>query len=172
MRVTKEVGGALVATPTLTIAFNVNRADLADLRVGQAVEIATLDGGFVGRSTVASIKAPFEDGSRATVMTVALPANASMWPIGTPLKGTVMIEELDASVAVRTLALQHFRNSKVVMAQFGDTYEVRMLEIGRQTPEWTEVKSGLKPGTHYVSQNVFVLGAKLDKNSPATVHGH
>ncbi|HEY5755048.1 MAG TPA: hypothetical protein VIU34_04455 [Steroidobacter sp.] len=172
IRVTKEVGGALVATPTPAILFNINRPDLTDVRVGQAVEIATLDGRLVGRSTVASIKPPFEDGSRATVMTVSLPTNASTWPVGTPFKGTVTLGEFDAAMAVRTVALQHFRNSKVVLAQFGDTYEVRMLEIGRQTPEWTEVKSGLKPGTRYVSQNVFVLGAKLDKNSPATVHGH
>lgn len=172
MRVTKEVGGALVAAPTPTILFNVNRSDLADIRVGQPVEITTLDGRPVDRSTIASIKPPFEDGSRATVMTVTLPTSASAWPVGTPLKGIVTIGELEAGVAVRTLALQHFRNSTVVMAQFGDTYEVRMLEIGRQTPEWTEVKSGLKPGARYVSQNVFVLGAKLDKNSPASIHGH
>ncbi len=172
LRVTKEFGGALVAAPTPTILFNINRPDLADVRVGQQIEIVTLDGRRVDRSTIASIKPPFEDGSRATVMTVALPTNASAWPVGTPLKGIVTIGELEAGVAVRTLALQHFRNSTVVMAQFGDTYEVRMLEIGRQTPEWTEVKSGLQPGARYVSQNVFVLGAKLDKNSPATVHGH
>lgn len=171
LSLTKEVAGAVVAEPTPSIAFNVNRPDLSDMRVGQEIEVVALDGRPIGRSIVTNIKPPFEAGSRATVMTATLPKSVDL-PVGTPLKGTVRIGTLDAPLAVRTLALQHFRDSKVVLAQFGDTYEVRMLEIGRQTPEWTEVKSGLKAGTRYVSENVFVLGAQLDKNSPSIVHGH
>lgn len=172
LRLTKEVGGAIVAGPTPTIAFNVNRPDLGDMRVGQAVEIVTPDGQSIGRSSIANIQPPFEEGSRATVMTVALPASANALPAGTPLKGIVMIGELHAPLAIRTLALQHFHDSKVVMAQFGDTYEVRVVEIGRQTPEWTEVKSGLPAGTLYVSENVFVLGAQLDKSNHAIGDEH
>lgn len=172
LRLTRDIAGAVAAGATPTLVFNVNRADLSVIQVGQAVEVATLDGQPIGRATVAHIKPPFEEGSRATTMTVSLPNSAAALPSGTALRGRVLLGEFDAPLAVRTLALQHFRNSKVVMARFGETYEVRMVEIGRQTPEWTEVKSGLKPGTRYVTDNVFVLGAQLDKNSAAVVHGH
>ncbi len=172
LHVTKEVGGAVAAASTPTILFNVNRADLEEIQVGQAVEIMTMEGHSLGRSIVAHIKPPFEEGSRATLMTVPLPPAAAALASGTPITGRVVIGDFQVPLAVRTMALQHFRNSKVVMAQFDDTYEARAIEVGRQTPEWTEVKSGIKPGTRHMTQNVFVLGSKLDKNSASIVHGH
>ena len=42
--------------------------------------------------------------------------------------------------------VQRFRDFEVVYIKVRDSYEVRMLEIGRRTPEWTEVLGGLKPG--------------------------
>lgn len=171
LHVTKAVGGAVVAGAP-GIQFNLNRADMDDVRVGQSVELATMDGRSLGRSTVTAIKPPFEEGSRATIMTVGLPAGAVSLPLGTPIRGTIIVGDQAVPLAVRTTALQYFRNFRVVMAKFGDSYEVRMLELGRQTPEWTEIKAGLKPGTSYAAGNVFALGAQLDKNSAATVHGH
>ncbi|MCZ6772340.1 MAG: HlyD family secretion protein, partial [Proteobacteria bacterium] len=63
-----------------------------------------------------------------------------------------------------------FRDFTVVYGRFGDTYEVRMLELGRQTPEWTEVLGGLQPGTPYVTENAFLIRADVEKDG--AVHDH
>jgi len=75
-----------------------------------------------------------------------------------------------ASLAVRTKALQRFRDFTVVFAKVGDTYEVRMLELGRRTPEWTEVLGGLEPGTEYVTDGAFLIRADIDKSGASHDH--
>ena len=55
-------------------------------------------------------------------------------------------------LAVKRSGLQGFRDFTVVFEQVGDTYEVRMLELGRQDETWVEVLGGLKPGAQYVDR--------------------
>jgi cobalt-zinc-cadmium efflux system membrane fusion protein len=76
----------------------------------------------------------------------------------------------EAPLAVRTRALQRFRDFTVVFARVGETYEVRMLELGRQTPEWTEVLGGLAPGEVYVSDNAFLIRADIEKSGASHDH--
>jgi cobalt-zinc-cadmium efflux system membrane fusion protein len=71
---------------------------------------------------------------------------------------------------VRTQALQRFRDFTVVYARVGETYEVRMLELGRQTPEWTEVLGGLDPGVEYVSENALLIRADVEKSGASHDH--
>jgi cobalt-zinc-cadmium efflux system membrane fusion protein len=71
---------------------------------------------------------------------------------------------------VRTKALQRFRDFTVVYARVGDTYEVRMLELGRRTPEWAEVLGGLSPGEIYVADNAFLIRADIEKSGAAHDH--
>lgn len=172
LQASRDVGGAVVAGPTPAIMFNINKPDFEDIRAGLGVEIFAVDGRPLGRSAIASVKPLAEAGSRATVVTVPLTREAAALPAGTPLRGRIAIGSFAVPVAVRTVALQHFRNFRVVLANYGNDYEVRMLEIGRQTPDWTEVKSGIEPGTPYVAANAFVLGARLDKNQTAIHAAH
>src|SRR3546814_4519021 len=68
------------------------------------------------------------------------------------VRGVVTIQSRQVPLAVRTEALQAFRDFTVVFAQVGNTYEVRMLELGTRGPEWTEVLGGIKPGQAYVTK--------------------
>jgi cobalt-zinc-cadmium efflux system membrane fusion protein len=52
----------------------------------------------------------------------------------------------------------------------GDTYEVRMLDIGRRTEEWVEVLGGLRPGEEYVTQNSFLIKADIEKSGASHDH--
>lgn len=45
-----------------------------------------------------------------------------------------------------------------------------MLELGRQSPEWTEVLGGLKPGEAYVSENAFLIRADVEKSGASHDH--
>ncbi len=96
-------------------------------------------------------------------------------PQGTLLPGawveaSIKIADIQVPLAVRREALQSFRDFTVVYAKFGKQYEVRMLELGRQSADWVEVLSGLSPGTTYVTQNSYVLKADVEKDG--ATHDH
>ena len=96
-------------------------------------------------------------------------------PQGTLLPGawveaSIKIADIQVPLAVRREALQSFRDFTVVYAKFGNQYEVRMLELGRQSADWVEVLSGLSPGTTYVTQNSYVLKADVEKDG--ATHDH
>lgn len=86
------------------------------------------------------------------------------------VRGDIVVEKTDVPLAVRTQALQQFRDFTVVFAVVGETYEVRMLELGRQTPEWSEVLGGLEAGEVYVSENSFLIKADIEKSGASHDH--
>ena len=101
---------------------------------------------------------------------VVLDNSAGEWPLGTFVTATIRVSEFEVPLAVRRSGLQSFRDFTVVYAQFGDQYEVRMLELGRQDDEWVEVLGGLEPGTRYVTENSYVLKADVEKSGASHDH--
>jgi cobalt-zinc-cadmium efflux system membrane fusion protein len=89
---------------------------------------------------------------------------------GMALRGRVTINAVQVPLAVRTEALQRFRDFTVVFANYGQDYEVRMLELGRKSPEWTEVLSGIKPGTPYAAKGAFLIRADIEKSGASHDH--
>jgi cobalt-zinc-cadmium efflux system membrane fusion protein len=86
------------------------------------------------------------------------------------VEGLAVVATHSAPLAVRTKALQRFRDFTVVYIQVGESYEVRMLELGRRTPEWTEVLGGLKPGSTYVTDNAFLIRSDVEKSGASHDH--
>ncbi len=66
--------------------------------------------------------------------------------------------------------LQRFRDFTVVFAQVGDSYEVRMLELGARDGENVEVLGGLKPGTRYVAEQSYLIKADIEKSGASHDH--
>ena len=58
----------------------------------------------------------------------------------------------------------------MVFAQFGDQYEVRMLELGEMSDEWVEVRGGITAGTPYVTENSFIIKADIEKSGASHDH--
>jgi cobalt-zinc-cadmium efflux system membrane fusion protein len=86
------------------------------------------------------------------------------------VEGAITVSRQAVPLAVRTRALQRFRDFTVVYMKAGETYEVRMLQLGRRTSEWTEVLGGLEPGTEYVTDNAFLIRADVEKSG--ATHDH
>lgn len=98
-------------------------------------------------------------------------ANADgLWRPGMTVAAEVTVSERDVPLAVRESALQRFRDFTVVFAQIGETYEVRMLELGAKDGEYVEVLGGLKPGTHYVAEQSFLIKADIEKSGASHDH--
>jgi cobalt-zinc-cadmium efflux system membrane fusion protein len=83
---------------------------------------------------------------------------------------TVQLPPHDAALAVKNAGLQAFRDFTVVFAQVGDTYEVRMLELGRTDGTFSEVLGGLDAGERYVAANSFLI--KADAMKSGASHDH
>ncbi|PMV97167.1 efflux RND transporter periplasmic adaptor subunit [Pseudomonas sp. GW460-C8] len=131
------------------------------------------------------IRAATQDAVTETVIDMLLPlttrgqsvvARASIanpdgrWRPGMAVEGDVTLDERQASLAVKESGLQRFRDFTVVFAQIGETYEVRMLELGTRDGEYVEVLSGLKPGTSYVTEQSFLIKADIDKSGASHDH--
>ena len=86
------------------------------------------------------------------------------------VRGEVTVSEHKVPLAVRLSALQTFRDFDVVFARFDDTYEVRMLTLGKRDQEWVEVLGGLKPGTEYVTTNSYLIKADIEKSGAGHDH--
>jgi membrane fusion protein, heavy metal efflux system len=176
---TANVGGVagdqplfVVADPTkLHAEFFVYPRDAERIRVGQPVEVRSLSGDARLPSRIEAILPTADLASQTLMAHVPLPpgAQASFRP-GMGVEGSFSVGAQQAPLAVRTKALQRFRDFTVVFAKVGNTYEVRMLELGRRTPDWTEVLGGLDPGTEYVVDGAFLIRADIEKSGASHDH--
>jgi cobalt-zinc-cadmium efflux system membrane fusion protein len=82
----------------------------------------------------------------------------------------VTVGTRNVPLAVKESGLQRFRDFTVVFAQVGETYEVRMLELGERDGEYVEVTGGLKPGTNYVAEQSFLIRQDIEKSGASHDH--
>jgi membrane fusion protein, heavy metal efflux system len=162
----------VIADPAnLHAEFFIFPRDAERVRVGQRVSVRSLSGEARIEAPVEAILPTADIASQTLVAHVHLPPRASQsFRPGMGVEGSFAVAEAQAPLAVRTRAIQRFRDFEVVYAKVGNTYEVRMLEIGRRTPEWTEVLGGLEPGTEYVTDGAFLIRADIEKSGASHDH--
>lgn len=153
-----------------TVVFNVFPRDLALVRPGQRVDVETMDGQPVAGATLGDYLPEGNAAAGTALLRANLPNPGGRFRPGMALRGKVTVNAVSVPLAVRTEALQPFRDFTVVYANFGDMYEVRMLELGRKSPEWTEVLGGLKPGTRYAAKGSFLIRADIEKSGASHDH--
>ncbi len=162
----------VIADPTkLHAEFFVYPRDAEKVRVGQPVQVRSLSGDTRLTAEVEAVLPTADLVSQTLLAHVHLPGGAdSAFRPGMGVEGSFQVGAQTAPLAVRTKAIQRFRDFQVVFIKVKDTYEVRMLQIGRQTPEWTEVLSGLKPGAEYVVDGAFLIRADIEKSGASHDH--
>ena len=115
--------------------------------------------------------APYADEkAQAQLVRVVLPNQNLRLVPGMFVTGDLVVSRENAPVAVRREGLQTFGPWTVVFAKYGDTYEIRPLELGATDSEWAEVKSGLSAGTDYVVKNSFIIKADILKHGASHDH--
>ena len=114
---------------------------------------------------------PLTNASSQTVTARAILSNPDgRWRPGMAVQGAVTVASNEVPLAVQRSGLQRFRDFTVVFAQVGDSYEVRMLELGQQDATHVEVLGGLKPGTTYVTEQSFLIKADIEKSGASHDH--
>ncbi len=92
------------------------------------------------------------------------------WRPGMHIKADIEIKNRVVPMAIKVSALQSFRDMPVVFAKFGNSFEVRMVELGETDGTYIEVLSGIKAGTEYVTENSFLLKADVLKDGASHDH--
>ena len=161
----------VITDPSSTsVVFNIFPRDLGTIRPGQKIIIETLDGKPVADSVLGGYLAEGNVAAGTAQVRASLPNRDGRWRPGIALHGRVVVNAVTVPLAVRTEALQPFRDFTVVYANFGEVYEVRMLELGRKSSEWTEVLGGIKPGTKYAAKGSFLIRQDIEKSGASHDH--
>lgn len=144
--------------------------DAASVKPQQTVVVKALDTDATAEGTVSVVLAHTLEGSQAIPARVTIPNPDLAWKPGMLVEASITTGATEAPLAVRNDGLQAFRDFRVVFAKVGNTYEVRMLELGATDGEFTEVLGGLTPGTTYVSENSFLIKADIEKTGASHDH--
>jgi len=134
--------------------------DSQQVRSGMSVTIR-IDG-RVAESAVRYIN-PSQGESPTVIARVPLENLDSVWTPGLLVEGLVHVESANVPVAVKNDALQLFEDNQVVFVLEGETYEPRMVTLGKSDPFLTEILSGLESGERYVVTNSYLIKADLEK---------
>lgn len=150
--------------------FTVHAKDLSAVRIGQPVTVRSQDLALEVRGRVSYIGSLVGEQTRTARAHVDIPNPKGLWRPGLFVTVEVVQEEVEVPVAVRTEALQTFRDRDVVFVRYGDQFEARPVEPGRRDGPWVEIRAGLAPGESYASRNSFVLKADLGKSGASHDH--
>lgn len=153
-----------------TVVFNIFPKDLGAIQPGMVVQIETMDGTPIAAARLGDYLPDGNAEAGTALVRAAVPNRSGRLRPGMALRGRVTINAVQVPLAVRTEALQRFRDFTVVFANYGEEYEVRMLQLGRKSPEWTEVLSGIKPGTPYAAKGAFLIRADVEKSGASHDH--
>lgn len=174
-----NVGGVAYDAPLYVIAdpnalhaeFFLFPRDAEKVRVGQTVVVRAPGATTPVVAKVEAILPSINEATQTVMAHVHLSdSNGGVFRSGLGIEGSFLTGEQNVPLAVQTEAIQKFRDMPVVYAQVGDIYEVRMIEVGRQTPEWTEVLGGIEPGDTYVVKGTFLIRADIEKSGASHDH--
>ncbi len=151
----------------LEAELNVVTRDIGRVSPGQAVIITGLDGATRIEARIATVL-PMADAHSQTLIARApltLTSTSAFRP-GMAVRGSVVLAEQQAPVAVPRDAVQTVEGRSVVFVRVGpETYEARAVSLGRTGRDTVEITSGLAPGEAYVSENAFLVKAELGKGA-------
>ena len=159
----------VIDTSTVWAELAVFPSDRPRIQVGAPVKVRTAIGEMEAEGVI-GLLSPVAGENQSVTARVLLENPDGLLTAGMYLTAEIEVAEIEVPLAVRRSGLQPFRDFTVVFAQFGDAYEVRMLELGRQDEEWVEVVGGLQPNTHYVTSNSYVLKADVEKSGASHDH--
>ncbi|MBL8268070.1 efflux RND transporter periplasmic adaptor subunit [Steroidobacter sp.] len=152
------------------VELDVFQNDLARISEQQPVRVLDLDGRKLADGRLSRIAPLAVHGSQSVRARVVIDNATGQLRPGQFVTAQVTVAEIQVPLAVRRDAIQRFRDFDVVFEQIDDTYEVRMLELGRADAEHIEVVGGLSKGARYVTQNSYLIKADIEKSGASHDH--
>lgn len=159
----------IMDTATVWLDLSIFPKDRSRVKVGAEVAISPADGGAMIQGSISRIDV-VSQANQSVIARAVLDNPDGLFVAGSHVAGQVKVAEHPVQLAVKKTGLQAFRDFTVVYAQIGDEYEVRMLDLGRESSDWIEVLGGLDPGTRYVSENSYLVKADIEKSGASHDH--
>lgn len=143
--------------------------DAEAIQPGQQVRIRSATGKAEASGTIQRLL-PVAGRGQSVIARASIPNPQGRWRPGMTVAAEVTVGTRNVPLAVKASGLQRFRDFTVVFAQVGETYEVRMLELGDRDGEYVEVTGGLKPGANYVVEQSFLIRQDIEKSGASHDH--
>jgi len=134
-----------------------------EVLVSSSDELSTVEG-------VVSYVAPYADEKSQTQLVRVVIQNLQNQFLPGMFITADIVTEQESRPAIKSSALQTFRDWQVVFIKFGDTYEIRPVTLGRNDGEWIEVKDGISIKDEYVTENSFLIKADILKSGASHDH--
>lgn len=156
-------------TSSLWVDLSIFPADIMRVKTGASVNVELANNEQKIEGKIAFINVIAESNQSVIARMIVNNKDGQLIP-GSFVKAKIKVDEHAVPLAVKRSGLQAFRDFTVVYAKIGEEYEVRMLDLGRQDDEWVEVLGGLEAGTHYVSENSYIIKADIEKSGASHDH--
>lgn len=147
---------------TVWVDLSVYQKDLAEISLGQAVRIHSVQQGPDAEGTISYITPVVDQVTRTATARVVLPNPERKWLPGMFVTGHTL-DEREASVAIVPSALQTLDGKPVVFVETANGFAPREVTLGRQGEMRVEVLAGLSSGERFVAKNSFLLKAEIAK---------
>ncbi len=155
---------------TVWVDLNVLVQDFARLRVGQTAKVEVVGGTVAGEGRIVYLSSFGAEMTQTLLARVEIANPDGRWRPGLFATAEIVVDETEVPVAVRTGALQTFRDWDVVFVTDGLTFQAAPLELGRRDAEWAEVVAGLAGGERYAVENSFIVKADVGKSGASHDH--
>lgn len=139
------------------------------LQVGQETQVFDLHQHLRASGQITYI-APVMTGGHIARARAQIDNPQGHWRPGMHVKADVITDKKQVPLAVKKDAIQTFRDMPVVFARYGNTFEVRMVDLGQSDGNYVEVTGGLTPNTPYVISNSYLLKADVLKEGASHDH--
>ena len=159
----------ILDTSTVWAELAIHPSQRSTVKVGMPVTVTSPISGSTTLGQIDSFDLAVR-ANQAITARVLIDNDANLFAPGSFVTASIETGQFEVPLAVKRVGLQPFRDFTVVYAKIGNTYEVRMLELGREDDQWVEVLGGLEPGTTYVTTNSYVLKADVEKDGASHDH--
>lgn len=147
---------------TVWVDLSVYQKDLAEISLGKAVRIHSVQEGPDAEGTISYITPVVDQLTRTATARIVLPNPERKWLPGMFVTGHTL-DDSEAAIAIPPSALQTLDGKPVVFTETPEGFAPRAVTLRRQGETLIEVVEGLAPGERFVSRNSFLLKAELAK---------
>ncbi|CAB3641529.1 MULTISPECIES: efflux RND transporter periplasmic adaptor subunit [Achromobacter] len=155
---------------TVWAEFVIAPKDLQTVRVGEDAKVTSTSFAEEASGTVSYIGALLGQQTRTATARVTLKNPDMAWRPGLFVSVNVVVERNEVGVAVESDAIQDVNGQPTVFVEVPGGFLPQPVKIGATTEKSSEVISGLRAGTRYVSSNAFVLKSELGKATADHAH--
>ncbi|MAX26012.1 MAG: hypothetical protein CMJ19_16060 [Phycisphaeraceae bacterium] len=160
-----EVPFIIADLSSVWVNLTVYQRDLIHVRAGMRVQIEVGHGIPDASGTIAFVSPALDEATRTATARIVLDNPDGLWRPGMFIKGIITTDTYQSALVLPRSALQEIEGRVAVFVQTEDGFEVRPVQIGRETDAAVEVAAGLKPGERVVVRNGFALKAEMSRGT-------